>query len=95
MDLDKVRVNCLTSRHASAGAIPITFDSDREALEAARTQFGGSNEQVRWVRIQDTLHLGEIYCTEALAAVCSQNEQIEIAAEAEPILFDDKGNLPR
>ena len=51
MDFQKVRVNCLTSGHPSAGAVPLVFESDREALEAARTQFGGTNDEIRWARI--------------------------------------------
>ena len=38
MDIPKTRINCVTSQHVSAGAIPVYFDSDKEVLQAALPQ---------------------------------------------------------
>lgn len=95
LDEQKVRVNCLTSGHASAGAIPLIFDSDREALQAARSQFGGSEAEIRWVRIKDTLHLSEFSCSQAFSAATQNDENLEAISPLRPLEFDERGDLTR
>ncbi|TWU00947.1 nickel pincer cofactor-dependent isomerase, group 22 [Stieleria varia] len=93
MDRDKTRVNCLVSGHVTAGAIPVTFETDEAALLAARSQFGGTTDQIRWVRITDTLHLSEIQCSEALwdeiQSGGDRNDPCEVISEIQPLKFSD------
>ncbi|WP_372725820.1 lactate racemase domain-containing protein, partial [Novipirellula sp.] len=99
IDYKKTRVNCLTSIHASAGAVPIHFDCDREALVAAMGQVGKrTRQQLRWVWIQDTLHLSELVCSEAYWDEVARSEDRNAAAlerlgDLGPLSFDDEGNL--
>ncbi|EMI20891.1 hypothetical protein RMSM_02182 [Rhodopirellula maiorica SM1] len=99
IDYEKTRVNCLTSMHATAGAVPIHFDSDREALVAAMGQVGKRTpQQLRWVWIQDTLHLSELVCSEAYwdeatGGTDRKADVLEPLSGLEPLRFDDEGNL--
>ncbi|TWU24264.1 hypothetical protein Pla52o_21900 [Novipirellula galeiformis] len=100
IDYDKTRINCLTSMHASAGAVPIHFESDREALVAAMGQVGKRNrEQLRWIWIRDTLHLSELVCSEAYWDDVNSGSGVSKAVEQKPIgglealSFDAAGNL--
>ncbi|WP_442510216.1 lactate racemase domain-containing protein [Novipirellula sp. SH528] len=104
IDYDKTRINCLTSMHASAGAVPIHFDSDREALIAAMGQVGKrTREQLRWVWIRDTLDLSELVCSEAYwDEVATDGEatgrkpcgvDLQPLSDLKPLTFDNEGNL--
>ena len=45
------------------------------------------------VRIKNTLHLGEIYISEALLPEAEKNPSIEVLGKAEEFRFDSLGNL--
>ena len=64
IDYKSTYTNVMTTRLWAAGRLPLILETDREAIEAAV----GDNppEQVRFVRIRDTLHLEEMEISEAL-----------------------------
>lgn len=51
------------------------------------------NTNARIVRIKDTLHLEEIYISEALLEEARANTAIELLSEAFEFSFDENGNL--
>jgi len=66
MDVEVTRINCLTALHVSGAAIPVNWETDREVLRVAMDQSGRTlPSEVRCVWIRDTLHLGEVMCSEA------------------------------
>ena len=96
VDYEITYANALTSAICEPIRIPMVLDNDREAIMAAiKTCYALDLTKARVARIKDTLHLGEIYISEAMLAEAAQHPQIEICGELEPMQFDDAGNLLR
>ena len=94
MDYETTLINCLTSAHAGAGAIPLHFASDREALTAAVSQSAiKSLPQLKWMRIVDTLHLSEVWCSEAYIEQIKCQPGLETIESDLNLCFDASGNL--
>jgi len=94
LDEKVTRINCVTSAHVTAGAIPITFDSDQEVLDAvvSQTQIG-RRSGLNWLWIRDTLQLSEIACSRSYWEAASERSDLERLGEPRPLCFDDEGNL--
>ena len=89
------RINCVTSGHPTAGAVPIHFESDREVLQAVISQVGHDSpaEAVKWMRISDTLHLSELACSSAYWEEARKRPDLEVLSEPAAIDFDDAGDF--
>lgn len=104
IDFRATYLNCLTTTFFMRAAVPMTMDSDREAIEAALRSLGPDageatdtgarypEEEVRAIRIKNTLQLDEIWASpalegELLAAGCGR------IGPYEPMIYDDGGNL--
>ncbi len=86
--------NSLTSLLLNVAKTPATFRSDKLAIQAAaKTCSESDRDNLRIVRIQDTLHLGEIWISEALLEEAKAMPDIEILSEPAPFAFDENGNL--
>ena len=94
MDKEVTRINCLTSCHPTAGAIPIHMPTDADILNAAKTQAGRlSVHDLRWIRISDTLHVSEVGCSEAYWDQANNDDRMEILCVPEELRFDANGDL--
>ncbi|QDT06861.1 hypothetical protein K227x_52820 [Rubripirellula lacrimiformis] len=97
MDHHATRINCVTSEHVTAGAIPLTFDSDREVFQAVLSQNGRIPvARMKWMRIADTLRLEMIDCSEGFWDAAQQDANLEILTQPKPIRLnagDDLENL--
>ena len=94
MDYDATRVNCVTSGHVSAGAIPVHFGSDIEVFGAAINQATDpSPGGAQWMRIRDTLHLNEMDLSLAYFEDAQSRSDLEIIASPAELRFDDQGDL--
>ena len=93
MDKHSTRMNCLTAGHVTGAMLPIDFESDLSALEAA-CKLAGYVEppEVTAMWIKDTLHLAEVECSEVLLSE-ARARQLEIVREPTPLQFDQSGNL--
>ena len=94
MNMQVTRVNCVTSGHASAGAVPLHYDSDHEVLNAVLSQastLDGSGP--RWMWIRDTLHLESVVCSEAFYEEAKLREDLDVVSEPADLGFDSGGNL--
>ena len=88
-------INGLTGLSPESARIPITFDTDREAVEAALGTIGlVKPEEARIVRIQNTLLLEELDVSEALLSEVKQRDTLEILWGPKPLMFDSTGGLP-
>jgi Lactate racemase N-terminal domain len=88
-------INGLTGLSPESARIPITFDTDREAVEAALGTIGlVKPEEARIVRIQNTLLLEELDVSEALLPEVKQRDTLEILWGPKPLMFDSTGELP-
>ncbi|ABG05897.1 conserved hypothetical protein [Rubrobacter xylanophilus DSM 9941] len=93
IDLRATNANVLTSTFLERGKIPPVLENDREAIAAAlRCSWGTDPEGAGFVRIPNTLELGELYVSESLLeeALSGGAEVIEPPRE---LAFDGEGNL--
>ncbi len=90
IDFKATYTNVLTTRLWSAGRLPVILETDREAIETAVGE--ASPDQVRLVRVRNTLHLEELEISEALLAE-ARRQGLAIVREARPLQFDGTGRL--
>ena len=94
LDLDATYVNAITARSLDYVRIPVVVENDREAVQLAlRCCLGHDPEQPRIIRIQDSMHTGTIFISEAMKKEAEASNKLEIISEAEDWPFDNKGNL--
>jgi hypothetical protein len=87
-------INGLAGLSPESARIPVTFDTDREAVEAALGTIGMVKpEEARIVRIQNTLLLEELDVSEALLPEVKQHHTLEILWGPKPLMFDSIGGL--
>jgi hypothetical protein len=95
IDVAATRLNGLTSGHISAIMTPLDYPTDREMLAAALGTIGlAEPPEARLLWIADTLHLGEVECSDAYLAEARERPDIEILSDLRDLQFDGKGNLP-
>jgi hypothetical protein len=88
-------INCLTGLTPESARVPITFDTDREAVEAALGTIGMVKpEEARIVRIQNTLLLEELDVSEACLPEVKQRENLKVLWGPKGLVFDSVGGLP-
>jgi hypothetical protein len=88
-------MNALTSIKLLSSKIPIHFDSDREAIQQALATLASAHpETLRVVRIANTLSLERLLVSESCAQLLAGRNEISLTGAAQPMHFDDKGNLP-
>ena len=94
LDVEKTKVNCITSAHPSAGAVPLTFGSDRDALLAAISQVATDRHRdVKWIWIRDTLHVDRVWVSEAFYSVLQDREDLLALESPKMLQFDERGDL--
>jgi hypothetical protein len=94
IDYDATWVNAITSRAMDYARIPVVAESDSEAIRLAlKTCTACDTEHPRIVRIPDSLHTGEIYVSESMAAEAQGDKRISILSGLEDWPFDKNGNL--
>jgi hypothetical protein len=94
MDRKKTYINCLTAVSPEKGAIPLYFDTDREALEACFTSIGDrASQSVRLVHIKNTLHLSRLSVSRAFEAEITANDNLRRLNEWETMALDTQGNI--
>jgi antitoxin (DNA-binding transcriptional repressor) of toxin-antitoxin stability system len=94
IDFQRTYPNPLTSRKVESVKIPMVMNTDRQAILAAvKTSFNVNNQNIRMIRIKNTLSLGEIYISKAMLDEARRNPDIEILEKPKNIAFDEGGNL--
>lgn len=87
-------INCITGGHPTAAMTPLVYETDREVLTQALSTIGlVEPDAARVLQISDTLHLREVLVSESFAEEVASREDLEIVAEATPLVFDQAGNL--
>ncbi len=88
-------VNCITGLRPEGAKIPITFDCDQDAIEAAISTCCIENtEDAKIVWIKSTLDLEKIIVSETLLNDLNESNDLELISSAREIAFDSLGNLP-
>lgn len=94
IDLPATFVNGLTSTVCAPTKISTTLDNEFYAIKAAvKTCNILDYTKCRLVRIQDTLHLGEIEISVNMLEEARKHADIEILSEPYDLQFDSEGNL--
>ncbi|MBT6006398.1 MAG: DUF2088 domain-containing protein, partial [Prolixibacteraceae bacterium] len=91
IDFEKTYKNISTSSFLERGKIPFIAENDLEAFELALRNCGNSlpgNERI--IRIKDTLHLDELYVSDAILNEIKDNPQIETEGEKVNIFNSDR-----
>src|SRR5437016_96445 len=94
IDWKKTAINCLTACAPNGAKLPLTFESDREAVESALGCIGLTEpEHARVIRIKNTLMIGELECSEAFLPEIKKRADLEVVGEARPLDFDAAGQV--
>jgi len=87
-------INCLTAMAPEKGRIPMTAQTDREAVEWAFITAGAVEPpRARVVRIKNTLHPERLCASEALLPEIQANSNLKIVGAWQPMAFDAAGML--
>ncbi len=93
IDRRPTEVNAMVSTFVERARVPLAFENDRAAIEAAlQTCWQPDRSKVRLAIIPNTLQLRELWAT---PAACQQPlpPYVRIEPDCRPIPFDDNGNL--
>lgn len=94
IDPIKGYVNGLTSTVVGPVKLPIPLPNDQLAIQAAiKTGNAVNLEQIRIVRIKNTLHLSRVYVSQAIRDEIAGVDGLHIADTATEFPFDENGNL--
>jgi hypothetical protein len=94
IDMKATLINCLTACAPGGAKIPATFDTDREAIEAALDAIGLTPpERARVIRIKNTLVLGEVEVSAAFLPEIEKREDLTVVGDARQFGFDAAGTL--
>jgi hypothetical protein len=93
IDFRSTYLNALTTTFFMRVAVPMTFETDREAVEAALRSLGLEDVgQARVLRIANTLELEEFWASAALSGELESLGLVPVGEEEE-LRFDAEGNL--
>jgi hypothetical protein len=94
IDYKPTYINAITSTNVEAARIPVTFDTDREALETAILTSGANNsEACRMVWIKNTLKLDQLIASEALLEEIKNKANLKVLEDLGELSFTEHGNL--
>ncbi len=94
IDMKPTLINCITACSPGMAKVPATYETDREAVEAALSCIGLiPAEQARVVHIKNTLMIGELEVSEAYAAEARARADLSVIGELTPLAFDVAGRL--
>lgn len=94
IDFEMTYPNAITATTISGNKIPMILKSDKEAIQIAlRTTVESDKSFPRIIRIKNSLHIDEIYISEAHLNEAKNNPYVKILGEPEEFDFDEDGNL--
>jgi hypothetical protein len=85
------QLNCFTSRAPFAGRSPLVLPNDREAVATALSTCRRRPDGPLVTHIQDTLHLHDLFLSEALLPAARLSPRLEVLGEPQPMKFDGEG----
>jgi uncharacterized protein (DUF362 family) len=86
--------NAITGISIEKAAVPMHFETDREAIEVGLGSIGLiPSEKSKIVRIKNTNRLEVVEVSEAFGAEVKKRSDLEIIAEPQPMVFDGEDNL--
>ena len=87
-------INAITGMGPECGRIPIAFDKDRDALQAAYDNSGVIDpKDLRLVWVKNTLELEYLWVSEPMLQEAKANPNLEVVSAPQDIPFDKNGNM--
>ena len=95
INFQETYINCVTALRPEGAKIPMTFESDKDAIEAAVSTCGIENAgNMKIVWIKSTLDLEKVIVSDGYLDDLSGRNDLEQISSARKITFDSSGNLP-
>jgi hypothetical protein len=89
IDMPTTLINALTASTTRGVRVPPAVETDRAGLVAALSTIGVVDpDEVRVLRVADTMHLQRLYASAALIEAAREREDLRVVAELAPIDFD-------
>jgi hypothetical protein len=93
VDAPTTLINAITASTVRGVRLPPVVDTDRAGLVGCLSTVGVvSPEEVRMLRVSDTMHLRRLYASSALVAEARERDDLRVVEEPEPITFES-GNF--
>lgn len=93
-DSEATYPNALTATLTPAVRIPMVMDNQKLAIQTGvKTAAGFDKENIRMVRIADTLSLSRIWISEAMLEDARNTPGVTVIGEPKELAFDEEGNL--
>jgi hypothetical protein len=87
-------INSITGMGPECGRIPISFEKDREALQAAFDNSGVLDpKDLRLVWIKNTLEVEYLWASESMLKEAKGNGNLEVVSGLQEVPFDKNGNM--
>jgi hypothetical protein len=87
-------INAITGMGPEGARIPIAFDKDRDALQAAFDNSGVlDSKDLRLVWVKNTLELEFLWAAESMLQEVKANLSLEIVSGLQDVPFDSAGNM--
>lgn len=95
VDFHATYMNALTGNGPQQGALPITLDTDREAVQIALEYLVDpvGIDKLKVCHIRDTLSMDVLDVSEGVLNEIRGKDGIEVLSEPQPMSFDEAGNL--
>jgi hypothetical protein len=94
IDWHVTNTNSMVSGFLQRSMVPVVCPTDQAAVDAACFMLRRKpSEQVRVLRIRDTLHLEHVSISEAFLPEARENPRLEVTDKPRPLAFDSAGNL--
>jgi hypothetical protein len=94
IDFGATYLNCIVSTYVQRGMLPMVLATERDAVFAALSSLGVADPlRARIVRVPNTLHLEDVWVSEALLTTLHDSPHIAAVASPEPMRFDQDGRL--
>jgi Domain of unknown function (DUF362) len=94
IDFGATYLNCIVSTYVQRGMLPMVLATDRDAIFAALGSLGMADPpRARIVRVPNTLHLEDVWVSEALVETLRDAPHVAAVAPPEPLRFDEDGRL--
>ena len=95
INFQETYINCVTALRPEGAKIPMTFESDKDAIAAAiSTCCVEDEENIKIVWIKSTLDLEKVIVSKGYLDELNGRDDLEQISSAKEIIFDSSGNLP-
>ncbi|MFQ5965496.1 MAG: lactate racemase domain-containing protein [Candidatus Scalinduaceae bacterium] len=95
INFQETYINCITAIRPEGAKIPMAFDCDKDAIDAAIFTCGTDdtkNAKIVWIK--NTLDLEKVIISEAYLDDLKRRDDLERLSSIKELVFDSSGNLP-